>query len=153
MRHVLGAHEPIGVLRVKQTFTLVHATARARAVEAVRSAPEGMVVEVKEPTRSLDANAAMWPILHAFSEQLEWPVNGAMTKLDPEEWKSVLTAAFRNETARIAMGLNGGVVMLGARTSKFSKREFSEWLEWLHMVAAERGVDLSRSESNTRSAA
>lgn len=138
---------------VTQTFTLVHPTARARAVDAVRNAPEGMVVEVKEPTRNLEQNAAMWALLTAFSEQLEWPVNGAMTKLDPEEWKSVLTAAFRNETARIAMGLNGGVVMLGARTSKFSKREFSEWLEFINAVAVERGVDLSRSEWNTRSAA
>lgn len=113
-------------------------------MEAVARAPAGFVVEVKEPGRSLDQNAAMWPILEAFSRQLLWPVNGQMTKMAPEEWKDVLTAAFRGEQARLAMGLDGGVVMLGQRTSRFSKREFSEWIEFLHSVAAERGVELER---------
>lgn len=62
--------------------------------------------------------------------------------MSDEEWKDVLTAAFRNETVRLAMGLNGGVVMLGKKTSNFSVKEFSEWLEFLHAVAVEREVDL-----------
>ncbi len=127
---------------MRRTFILAHDTARALALEAVRTAPEGYAVEVKEPTRNLDQNAAQWPILEAFSRQLEWPVNGKMVRMDPEEWKDVLTAAFQNETVRLAMGLNGGVVMLGLRTSKMGKRRFSEWLDFLHAVAAERGVHL-----------
>ena len=39
------------------------------------------------------------------------------------------------------MGVYGGVFMLGQRTSKFSKVEFSEWLEFLHATAADRGVN------------
>lgn len=124
----------------KRTFVLSHNEARIRACEAVSSAPQGYAVTVAEPTRSLEANAAMWPILEAFSEQLEWPVNGRMTKMPAEDWKDLLTAAFRRELARVAPGLDGGMVLLGARTSKFSKREFSEWLEFLHAVAADRGV-------------
>jgi hypothetical protein len=81
----------------------------------------------------------MWPILEAFSQQLQWPVNGVMTTLTPEEWKDLLSAAFRKET-RVAMGLDGGFVMLGQRTSRFTKRQFSEWLEFLHSTAADRGV-------------
>jgi hypothetical protein len=88
----------------------------------------------------LDQNCALWPILEAFSEQLKWPVNGAMVSMAAEEWKDVLSAAFRRETARVAMGLDGGVVMLGCRTSKMGKREFSEFLEFLHATAAARGV-------------
>ncbi len=95
-----------------------------------------------DESRNLEQNAAQWPILEAFSKQLEWPVNGQMVRMTPEEWKDVLTAAFNNETARLAMGLNGGVVMLGARTSKFGKRKFSEWLDYLGAVAIERGVIL-----------
>lgn len=60
-----------------------------------------------------------------------------------DEWKDVLTAAFRNETSRLAMGLEGGVVMLGMRTSKMTKKEFSNWLEFLNSVAADRGVNVS----------
>jgi hypothetical protein len=115
-------------------------------VEAVRNAPQGFAVTVGEPSRSLDQNAAQWPILEAFSEQLQWPVNGKLTTLTKEEWKDILTAAFRKET-RVAMGLDGGFVMLGQRTSKFGKREFSDWLEFLHAVAAERGVEVYVEEA------
>lgn len=123
-----------------KTFILAHDIARTRAIEAVKTAADGYVVQIKEPTRSLDQNAAQWPILQAFSRQLLWPVNGEKVKMSEEEWKDVLSAAFKRETARLAMGIDGGVVMLGKRTSKFTKKEFSEWLEFLHSVAADRGV-------------
>ena len=123
----------------KQLFILAHDMARQRAIDAVRNAPAGFRVVVEEPKRNLDQNAAMWPILEAFSEQLQWPVNGVMTTLTKEEWKDILSAAFRKEQ-RVAMGLDGGFVMLGQRTSRFTKREFSDWLEFLHATAAARGV-------------
>jgi hypothetical protein len=129
-------------------YVLVHDLARQRALEAIREAPQGFEVLVKEPTRNTGQNAAMWPILDAFSEQLEWPVNGVMTKLTPEEWKSLLSAAFRKET-RVAMGLDGGFVMLGERTSSFGKREFSDFLEFLHATAAARGVTVYQDERAT----
>jgi hypothetical protein len=126
---------------MKQLFIMAHDTARANAVEAVRNAPAGYRVEIKPANRSLDQNAAQWPILSAFSKQMLWPVNGQMVKLTPDEWKDILTCAFEGDTnPRLAMGLNGGVVMLGKRTSKFSKAKFSEYLEFLHAVAADRGV-------------
>ena len=131
----------------KRIFVLVHAQARANAIEAVRSAPDGMCVTIRDVNRTLDQNAAQWPILEAFSDQLLWPVNGQMVKMTAEEWKDVLTAAFQRETARLAMGLDGGVVMLGQRTSKFGKKKFSEWLEFLHAVAAQRGVVVYREVS------
>lgn len=124
----------------KRFFVLAHPMARANAVEAVRTAPDGFTVTIRDANRSLDQNAAMWPILEAFAQQLMWPVNGQMVHMTAEEWKDVLTAAFQRETARLAMGLDGGVVMLGQRTSKFGKRKFSEFLEFLHAVASQRGV-------------
>ena len=65
-----------------------------------------------------------------------------MVYMEPEEWKDVLTAAFRRENVRVAMGLDGGMVMLGSRTSKFKKKEFSEYLEFLNATAALRGINL-----------
>ena len=125
-------------------FVLSHLPARVRAEDAVRNAPAGHVVTIKPPSRTLDQNAALWPILEAFSHQLRWPVNGQMVLMEPEEWKDVLSAAFKREQARLAMGLDGGVVMLGLRTSKMTKPQFSEFLDFLHAVAAERGVVLER---------
>jgi hypothetical protein len=116
--------------------------ARQRAVQFVlHEAPDGCAVTVAEPTRSVEQNAAQWPILEAFAHQLQWPVNGQMVWMTAEEWKDVLTAAFERERVRLAMAFDGaGVVMLGQRTSRFGKKKFSEWLEFLHAAAAERGV-------------
>ncbi|MBA3622886.1 MAG: recombination protein NinB [Methylibium sp.] len=126
----------------KRVFRLVHLQARKGAAQCVAEAPDGYVVTVAEPSRNLDQNALSWVYLTAFSEQLQWPVNGQMVRMSPEEWKDVLSAAFKRETARLAMGIDGGVVMLGQRTSMFSKREFAEWCEFLQSVAAARGVEL-----------
>ena len=121
-------------------YNLVHAVARQRALDAVKSAPDGWTVTVDEPKRSLDQNALLWPILQEFADQLEWPVNGRMCKIEPEEWKDILSAAFKRESQRVAMGLDGGMVMLGMRTSKMKKAEFSEFLEFVFSVAVDRGV-------------
>jgi hypothetical protein len=129
-----------------QRFILAHDIARSRAARAVEQAPAGYVVEVKEPTRTLEQNSAQWPYLDAFSKQLTWPVNGEKVRMTPEEWKDVLTAAFQGETVRLAMGLNGGVVMLGLRTSKMGKRRFSEWMEFLKATAALLGVTVYPDE-------
>jgi hypothetical protein len=119
-----------------------HPEARRRAMAAVADAPEGWRVTVEQQRRNLDQNALLWVLLTAFAEQLEWPVNGRMVKLEPPEWKDVLSSAFRQETARLAMGLNGGMVMLGARTSQMSKREFAEFVSFIEAVAADRGVEI-----------
>lgn len=126
----------------KQVFYLVNPMVRANAVQAVKTAPDGFKVTMAEPSRTLDQNSAQWPILEAFSKQLEWPVNGQFVKLSADDWKTLLTAAFRQEGQQMALGLNGGVVFLGMRTSKMLKKEFSEYLEFLHATAALRGVVL-----------
>lgn len=126
----------------KRVFRLVTHTARERAVQCVWEAPDGYAVLVQEATRSLEQNAAQWPILKAISKQLQWVVNADLVWMEPEEWKDVLTAAFSQETCRLAEGINGGVVMLGKRTREYTKKQFSEWLEFLHWFCSDRGVKL-----------
>ena len=104
------------------------------------------VVTIQGVTRTLAQNAVQWPILNAFSEQLVWPVNGAMVKLSGEEWKHILTAAYRQETGRIAQGLDGGMVMLGHKTREFKKDEWPDWMAFLESVAADRGVKVPMSK-------
>lgn len=117
--------------------------AREAAIRRVQEAPEGSIVSFRDADRTLDQNAAQWPILDAFAKQVQWPVNGEYQFLSADEWKDILTAAFKRETQpRIAAGLDGGMVILGQRTSKFSKKQFSEWLEFLNATAAHRGVNI-----------
>lgn len=132
---------------MKKVYIMAHAQARSLAQEAVKTAPEGYAVTISEPTRNLEQNSAQWPILEAFADQLQWPINGRMEWLQPEEWKDILTCAFKRETVRVAMGLDGGMVMLGSRTSKFSKAQFGEWLEFLNATAADRDVILDYREA------
>jgi hypothetical protein len=126
----------------KQRFILAHLEARNRACSAIVAAPDGYYVTVEEPRRSLDANAAQWPILDAFAKQLQWQINGKAQFITAEDWKDILTCAFRREFPRVAQGLDGGMVILGQRTSKFGKKEFSDWLEFLNATAIDRGVVL-----------
>ena len=131
---------------MKKTYIMAHDVARASAVAAVKDAPEGYSITISEPNRTLEQNSAQWPILQAFADQLQWPVNGQLVWMTPDEWKDVLTAAFKRETVRVAMGLDGGMVMLGMRTSQMGKKQFSEWMDFLHATAALRGVELDYLE-------
>jgi len=106
-----------------------------------------MQITIEPETRTTQNNKAQWPILNAFAEQLLWPVNGAMTRLTGEEWKHILTAAYRQEMARVAQGLDGGMVLLGHRTREFKKSEWSDWMEFLQSVAADRSIKIPLSKS------
>lgn len=133
---------------MKRPFIIINESVRTTVIDYIKTLPLGAgVVADTEAKRNLEQNAAQWPILTAFSQQLLWPVNGQKVKMSSEEWKDVLTASFKNETARLALGLDGGIVMLGRRTSEFNKKLFSEWLEYLHAIAALRGVTVYQENS------
>lgn len=127
---------------MKQTFYLVHAEARLRAVEAVYQAPEGAQVTIGDRTRNSEQNALMWVLLEAFSKQLEWPVNGAMCYLSADDWKNILSAAFRQENIRLAQGIDGNLVMLGSRTSQMGKKEFADFITFIESIAVEKGIQI-----------
>ena len=124
---------------LKQTFILAHATARANAEQAVKNAPEGFVVQISEPTRSLDANAAQWPYLAGFAAQKQLCINGVMQNATADDWKDTLTGCYHGETRMAAF--DGRVIMLPQRTSKMGKRVFSDWMEFLVAMAAQSGVE------------
>ena len=112
-------------------LTLNNPLSRQAACRAIAEAPEGYVMKLTEPTRTLEANALMWVLLQAFSDQLKWPVNGKLVQLTSEEFKDVLTAGFESETVRLAQGIDGGVVMLGRRTSLYGKAKMNEFIEFI----------------------
>lgn len=125
---------------MKQKYTLAHATARQRAIDAVRAAPDGMVVEIRAKTRSLDQNARLWAMLTDLSRQLKW----CDRDLSPADWKCLMTAHLkRHETVP---GLDGGFVVLGAYTSQMTVRDMSDLIELMRAFGAENGVDWSDDE-------
>ena len=122
---------------MKQIFIMAHQQARDNAKKAIDAAPDGFAVTIQEPTRNLEQNAALWPLLGEISSKVDWYGN----KLTAEEWKDVLTAALKKE--KVVPGINGGFVVLGQRTSQMNKKDFSELLDLAHAFAAEKGVVIS----------
>jgi threonine dehydrogenase-like Zn-dependent dehydrogenase len=109
------------------------------AHQAIDNAPDGDVVQIGAPTRSLEQNAAQWPYLEGFAQQRELCINGAMQTVTSDDWKDVLTACYQGETRMAAF--DGKVIMLPQRTSKMGKRVFSDWMEFLVAMAAQSGVE------------
>lgn len=92
--------------------------------------------------RSQDQNRKLWPMLTDLSRQLEWTVNGVTQQLEPEDWKDLMTNAMETEQ-RMAPGVNGGFVMLGRRTSRMTKTEFSDLIEVIYAFGSQKGVQWS----------
>lgn len=119
----------------------------ARALREIeQAAMQGSImVRVSDVVRSLDQNAKQWPMLHDIAAQVPLTINGLASlpegrdvSVRAQDWKNVLSAVFMRET-RIA-AYDGAVVSLGARTSQFGRKQFSEYIEFLYSVGAEHGV-------------
>lgn len=120
-------------------FIFAHDEARRRAALFCDKAPSGTIAIFKEATRNLDQNACLWATLTDIAEQVEWPVDGAMQKLPPEDWKAILSAGVI-KGQRVAQGIEGGFVMLGQRTSKMSVKQMSSLIEFSKFFGDSKGV-------------
>ena len=103
------------------------------------SANHPLRVVVGEPTRTILQNDCMWGVLTDIANQVEWPVDGVKRLIDPDDWKNILSAGLKKES-RVAAGVGGGFVMLGARTSKMTIRQMSDLIEFAYAFGAEHGV-------------
>ena len=121
-------------------FRLVHAEARKRAASAIMDAPDGYIVRISEPTRTLESNALLWVLLGEVSKQVEW----YGSKLTAEEWKDVFSASLKKQKA--VPGIDGGFVVCGQRTSKMTKSEFSDLIELIYAFGAIKGVNFGDSK-------
>lgn len=115
---------------------------RKFAQSVIQQAPDGYCVTVKPPTRTLDQNALLWPLLTDLSKQVPWQVNGKEQMLSPHDWKDLATAALVSEN-RVAAGMHGGFVFLGRHTSTMSKRTFSDLIEVILAFGSSHNVQWS----------
>ena len=119
----------------KRTLVISGEVARKAICRHVLTADEGYIVTIAEPSRNLEQNAKMWAMLADISEQTDWHGN----KLNPEEWKDLLSAGLVQ--SKVVPNITGnGFVILGQRTSKLSKSQFAALIELITAFAVERGV-------------
>ena len=84
--------------------------------------------------RSLEQNRMMWANLEDIAQQVVW----YGVKLTKDEWKDVLTAALKKQ--KIVPGIEGGFVVIGARTSKMTVPEMTELIELSTAFGTQQGV-------------
>lgn len=126
----------------KRIYRLVHPEARQRAANDCLNAPDGYVVEVKEASRTLEQNAKLWAMLSDIECQCDW--HGL--RLSSDEWKDLFSAGLMK--SKVVPNMEGsGFVILGQRTSKMTKSEFSDLVELIYSFGAERGVVWSEKEA------
>lgn len=120
------------------SFILLNDLQRSKAIIAVKTAPDSYVCTIKEPTRSLEQNAKLWPLLHEIAEQVDWYGE----KLTAEDWKDIFTASLRK--AKVVPNLDSsGFVVLGLSSSRLTKTEFSDLIELILAFGAEKGVQFA----------
>ena len=82
-------------------FTLISAKVRDAAIAAVRCAPIGWQVLIKEPKRGTDQNAVLWGLLDDFAEQVTLL---ASTRV-PDASVRAVVSAFGKEGAAALLSL------------------------------------------------
>lgn len=120
---------------------LTSPAARQAAMRLIANAPDGYECIVRERKRTNPQNDRMWAMLTDVSNQVDWYGQ----TLTPEEWKCVLTAAMKKQ--KVVPGIDGGFVVVGARTSKMGVREMGELMELIEAFGAQQGVRFSARES------
>jgi len=111
-------------------FRLVHQTARDRAVEAVRNAPDEYEVRIKPPTRNGEQNAKFHAICGDLAKSgIKW----AGKTRTADQWKVLLVsghAMATKEGAEIVPGFEGEFVNIRESTALMSKARGSSLIEY-----------------------
>ena len=103
---------------------------------------------IQDEKRTNDQNALFHAIIHQIAKEAEHM--GA--RWDTESWKRFLVDQFSSEvfhkSGRVVPSLdNQRVVQLGLQTRDFSKKEATEFTEWLLAWAANAGIDVVLPET------
>ena len=103
-------------------------------------APEGYRVSIDEPTRSLQANAALHAALADISRQVKW--HGKQLSVDV--WKRLCVASWLRElgeSPEMIPALDGqGFDVIYEPTSKMGVRQMSSLIEWVIAFGVENKV-------------
>lgn len=122
-------------------FVLNSAFARKRAATAAMNAPDGYILSVEEPKRTLDQNSRLWAML---SDVAMSKPQGRMHT--PEEWKCIFMAACGWEVAFLP-GLDGRFLPYGYRSSKLTKKQMTDLQDFIQAWGDENGVRWSIEEA------
>lgn len=117
-----------------QTVILAGPTQRQFAKTLIDRAPVNAVLNIKEATRTGDQNNKLWALLSDLSRAK--PEGRRHT---PEVWKALVMHAC-GHAVQFEIGLNGQPFPIGFRSSRLTKSQMSDLIEWILQYGAEQGV-------------
>lgn len=134
----------------KRVLRLVNADVRERAAQECFAAPDGAVVRFAEAGKTRDQEERYHAMIGDIAKQ--WDFLGKRWHQD--DMKRLLVDAFAqamreagtplHHDGRVVPSIDGErVVQLGIQTSKFRKREASEFIEYLFAFGDEHGIEWS----------
>lgn len=130
----------------KVAIILTGPDTRERAQAWVAKAPRGAVFTLVENKRSLPQNDKLWAMLTDIARQATWDGKKRTTKV----WKDLFTAAVL--TARggveVVPGLEGGIMLVGLRTSEMSVGEMADLITYMDAWGAQNGVTFTDFDSD-----
>ena len=119
----------------KITIKLVGGEQRERAAQAIHRAPDGYVVTIREPNRTLDQNAKLWAMLADVVAAK--PEGREMTA---DQWKGVFMDACGHKTEFVPHLDGPGFVCLGFKSSHLTKAQFAELIECITEYGARHNI-------------
>lgn len=132
---------------MKRAIIIRDPATRLRAHQAIDEAPEGYQVTISDQTRTSPENRLLHALIGEIAETVPW----AGKKRDAETWKRLLVASWcrvQGEQIEILPALDGhGVDIVPQRTSKLTKSECADLIEFVHCWAAENGVRFAAQEA------
>lgn len=117
-----------------QTVILVADRQRNLAHQLIERAPAGAVVNIREAKRTTDQNAKMWAML---SDVARAKPGGRTHTADV--WKQLFMHAC-GHAVQFEQGLNGQPFPTGFRSSRLTKAQMSDLIEFIGCWGAENNV-------------
>ena len=130
----------------KVTHVLAYNSDRVKAIEAIKLAPVNSRVTISPPKRSLPQNDHFHAILAEIANQAFWKNK----RWSMEAWKRELALKFAMEIGmKIEMmpSLTSESYIPVVHTSKFSREEGKDFIEYLYAFGAEQGVIFKESKA------
>ena len=117
---------------------------RYLAAKLIEQAPDGYIVTIREPTRSLDQNARLWAMLTDISKAM--PDGRRHTT---EDWKAIFMNAAGWEV-QFVDGLDGRPFPSGFKSSRMTVRQMADLITFIAAYGDERGVAGSEPHPDER---
>lgn len=119
----------------RRLVRLVGPRQRAFAKQLVDQAPDGDFVSLSAPTRTLEQNAKLWPMLEDISEQVE-----GMDAFTTDDLKLRFLNALGAEMRFLPVLEGQGSFPVGLKSSTLTKEQFSGLIELLYEYGAKHSV-------------